>query len=140
MTAQTRLALAGIALGLTSGCAHDRTTLYGSYVAYGPASDLAEPPVTLKLTRPDRYRFCNAGRCSTGRFTVLPVPADDDGRITFEGPAVEAYARDLMLTPFGPGEADRQRGVQGSIDFSYSINSVGTQISLGAGDAAFVKR
>lgn len=133
-------ALALAALLEATGCTTGRTALYGSYVAYGPASEVATPPVTLELTRPDRYRFCDAGRCTAGRFTLLPVPAADNGRITFQGPAVEAYARSVSAAAFGPSEAERQRGVRGAIDLSYSTGPVGAQISLGAGDAAFVKR
>lgn len=125
---------------LCTSCAHEVDALYGSYVAHNAAYEEFSPPVTLQLTRPDRYRFCTGGGCSSGRFSIWTDKRANDGRITFHGNSVEDFALNLSRATFGESEVDRQRGKQGLIEVDYRIGMTGAEITLGAGDAAFVKR
>lgn len=128
-----------LALSLCASCAHGVDALYGSYVAHDAGYQEFSPPVTLRLTRPDRYRFCTGSGCSTGRFSIWTDKQANDGRITFHGSSVEDFALNLTRTTFGESEVDRQRGKQGLIEVDYRIGIMGAEITLGTGDAAFVK-
>lgn len=125
---------------LLAGCVHGTQALYGSYVAHGTGGEDLTPPVTLELSRPDRYRFCNGARCTVGRFRLFHLSNPSDGRITFVGPAVEDFSLELAHGTFGESAVDRQRGRRNAIELDYRVGPVGAEITLGAGDAAFVKR
>ena len=137
-----RIARPLLALALAApfaGCSRGDVDLYGRYEATGEAQGRTAPAATLDIERPDRYRFCHAGRCEAGRFTLQRLDPGE-GRITLHGPAVEAYALTLSTQAYGVSETAKQRGVQGLIDLSYTTGLFGAEISLGPGDTAFRKR
>lgn len=134
------MSVAALALLLLANCAHGdgAATLFGAYSARGPAMD-AMPGVTLEIARPDRYRFCAAGRCDAGKWAIQPEGACG-GRITLFGPAPEALVRSLAIAAVGRDPMWEQRGTQNEIDLDYRACRGATEIVLGTGDAAFVKR
>lgn len=134
------LVISALALALLQACATASGRLYGHYVAHDAGYDSFTPPVTLDLTRPNHYRFCNGARCATGKFSLFHLSDPKDGRITFHGPSVEDFSLQLSRSTFGESEADRQRGRLNVIELDYRIGLLGAEITLGAGDAAFVKR
>lgn len=133
------ISLASLVL-LLSGCAPKslggQAALYGSYAMQGPAME-AVPAVTLKIER-SRYTFCRPAGCAAGKWTARPENACD-GRITFAGPELEAFARDLA-TASGPDPVWTQRGLWKEIEMDYNACQARARITLGTGDAAFVKR
>lgn len=114
-----------------------RLNLYGSYAARGPDFD-AIPGVTLEIARPNHYTFCRAGRCAAGTWLVQREGACN-GRITFKGPTVESFVRELD-TASGADPFWKQRGMWNEIDLDYRVCPDDAWITLGTGDAAFVKR
>jgi hypothetical protein len=128
------------ALLLLSGCAHHAGSPDGSYAAYDAGLNMINPPVTLKVARSHRYRFCQAGRCVMDRWRLEEPPTNGGGRIAFQGRELEAFVIALARKEFGPDKTWEQRGVQGSIELDYGTGPLGQQITLGTGDAAFVKQ
>lgn len=125
---------------LLTGCIHAETGPYGSYAAYDPGLDPITPPVTLEVARSHRYTFCEAGRCVTGTWRFEELPTNGGGRIAFKGREIEAFVVALAVKEFGPDKLFEQRGVQKSIELDFGPGPLGPQITLGTGDAAFVKR
>ena len=140
LTMGLRVSLAVILL-FAAGCAHDKPNLYGSYEIVGQAGGVSAAPVaTLEIVRPDRYSFCQAGHCSAGKYTLLPIPSAAHGRITFAGAQVEDFVLGVSAAAYGQSDVARQRGKQGFIDLDYTLSKSGTEIQLGVGDIAFIKR
>jgi hypothetical protein len=124
-----------LALAMTA-CAGDRSELFGRYEVKGEAQD-----ATLELSEPNRYRFCQGGRCAVGEFSFGADLGGGAGRITFTGPELERYALALHERLYGPSDVHKQRGVQGAIDMNYSVDALGARIHIEPGsDTAFVKR
>lgn len=140
MRRPTAFVIAALASVLLQGCATGTAALYGHYVARDPGYREFDPAVTLDLSRPDRYRFCTGAGCATGTFSTRFLSDPRDGRITFDGPSIENFSLNLNRSIFGESEAERQRGRLNAIEMDYRIGLISTEITLGAGDAAFVKR
>lgn len=125
---------------LTAGCVRDKGGLDGSYVAIDMGFKEITPPVTLALARSHRYRFCVAQDCAVGRWSAERPVVDGHGRITITGPAFERWWRAFSVAAYHSDTFDRQRGAQGAVDLDYDQTLRATFITLGAGDAAFVRR
>lgn len=125
-------------IAVLTACSHRSGGLPGKYEVAGRAGEVVPPLATLQLSKDQTYPFCDRGGCAVGRWAVQPGSDRCEGRITFVGPAVEAYALALSRSAYGESPARRQRGLQQEIDLSYSACTAPAEITL-AGDAAFVK-
>lgn len=134
-----RISVSLLPIALLTACVHREGTPYGSYTAYDMGLDRITPPVTLTVARSHRYRFCDAGRCVTGKWDFEELPTNGAGRIAFQGRVMEAFVIAFCIKAYGPDDFFKQRGVQGSIELDFSPGPLGQQITLGAGDAAFVR-
>jgi hypothetical protein len=134
---QWRRTLAQLAIvAWLSGCAHGENALYGSYVAQDMAMGEFKPPVTLTLDRSRRFRFCVGERCAPGRWFVRNYGSAGD-RLVLVGPELEAWMRAFLARSYGD---DALAKSYGEIETDFSAGPIGAEITLGAGDAAFVKR
>lgn len=124
---------------LLAGCAVGERALYGSYVAYDMGMDAFQPPVTLVLDRSHRFRFCAGERCARGRWFVRHYGSAGD-RLVLVGPEPEAWIRAFLRGSYGPDAFPDPWPAQGEIESDFSAGPIGAEITLGAGDAAFVKR
>lgn len=98
------------------------------------------PPVTLNLDRSHRYRFCIGQACSVGRWSIQQQDQGGHGRIMLVGPALEKWMRDFNIAAYRSDDSRWLDPLDGSIEVDYDILLGSTSITLGAGDAAFVKR
>lgn len=131
------LTLAGAA-ALLAGCAHGERALYGAYVAHDMGLEHFDPPVTLTLAQSHRYRFCVGQRCDEGRWFIRRY-GDAGNRLVFQGRGLEAWMRAFLAKSYGPASFPQGAHPQGEIETDFGAGPMGTQITLGAGDAAFVK-
>lgn len=133
--------IAGAVLPLLAGCVHGDGTLFGSYVAHDMGLDEFRPAVTLVLDRSRHYRFCEGTRCFVGSWsTEQPIAHDGHGRITFHGVAIEKWLRDFNIAASHSNDPRWLDPVDGTVDLDVDIDGGVAPITLGAGDAAFVKR
>lgn len=136
-----RRTLVGLGLlALASGCAHGESALHGSYVAHDTGLDEFRPPVTLVLAPSHRFRFCVGTTCSSGRWSVQQVAQNGHGRIVLNGTEVEKWMRDFNISAYHSGNPEWLDVLDGSAEADYDVVLGMTSITLGAGDAAFVKR
>lgn len=122
---------------LLGGCSFGTDSLFGTYRLVGDGAD-PERPVTLTLERPGRFILCEARRCTSGAFTVRPIDGDG-GRINFASPEAEAYMRRARARAYGSSDPELRAPAYGSVEVDYTLDWLGPQIFLTAGDDAFVK-
>lgn len=137
MSGRPLLAVASLT-ALLAGCAHGDRGLYGSYVAHDMALEHFQPPVTLTLARSHQYRFCVGQQCSEGRWFIRRY-GDAGSRMVFTGREFETWMRTFLVTSYGNEAFPQGTRRQGEIETDYGDGPIGMQITLGAGDAAFVK-
>lgn len=130
-----------VLMACPGGCVHGDDTLFGSYVAHDMGLDEFRPAVTLVLDKSRRYRFCEGTRCSAGSWSMeQPIARDGHGRITFHGVELEKWLRDFNTAAFHSNDPGWLDEVDGRIDLDVDIDQGVASITLGAGDAAFVKQ
>lgn len=134
MTFRSLIVLASFAFSL-AGCAHGEKALYGSYVAHDMALEHFNPPVTLTLARSHQYRFCVGERCSGGRWFVRNYGTAGD-RLVLIGPELETWMKAFLARSYSD---DALAKTYGEIETDFAAGPIGAEITLGAGDAAFVK-
>ncbi len=88
-------ATSAVALVFLSSCSGAADRLFGVYDIQ-PKGGAA----TLELMSPDKYEFCEAGKCSSGKFKAYA----DNGRIMFEGYELERYTTQLLASAMGGEE------------------------------------
>ena len=128
-----------VALLFAAGCAHGEGELYGSYEAHDMGLNDFTPPVTLSLQRSHRYRFCVGQTCSVGRWSVQRQD-QSHGRLTLVGAPLEKWMRDFNIAAAHSEDPRWLDILDGSVETDYDIVFGSTSITLGSGDAAFVKR
>ena len=138
MTCRTLLTIT-VSLLAATGCVHGQQTLYGAYEAQDMGLNAFTPPVTLALYKTHRYRFCVGRTCSTGHWSVLAQDRDGHGRMTLVGPELEKWLRDFNAAANHSDDPKWLDTLDGSTDVDYDVGLSKTSITLGAGDAAFVK-
>ncbi|WP_419807750.1 hypothetical protein [Sphingomonas sp.] len=128
-------------MSLPTGCAvNGERAVPGTYVAHDMGLTAIEPPVTLMIAPSHRYRFCQGTRCAAGSWSYRYFPEAQKGRLTIVGPEFETWSLAFLTAAYGNSEVLRQRGIQGSVDMDFDTGPGQTSITIGAGDAAFVRQ